>query len=117
MVMRVQTLCLITSENLKCYHSYIAEVMAPDFWFAKRSINFLNIAPTFSSQNIQWKGNVGCFGTYYIMGGNIMLLVEKYDMNVKNEVKAWNERISKNYLFMRVCEQVTEVVCVGMRDW
>ncbi len=38
---------------------------------------------------------MGRSGTYSIMGGNISLLIEKYDMNVKNVVKAWNERISK----------------------
>ncbi len=48
------------------------------------------------------------------MGGNIRLLIEKYDMNVKNVVKAWNERISKKEELVRVCEQVKEVV--GMRD-
>ncbi len=74
----------------------IAVVMDLEFWFAKRSINFLNIALNSSSQNIKWISNMGCFGTYSIMGGNIRLLIEKYDMNVKNVVKAWNERISKN---------------------
>ncbi len=54
------------------------------------------------------------FGTYSIMGGNIKLLIEKYDMNVKYVVKAWNERISKNEEIVRVCKQVKEVV--GMRD-
>ncbi len=39
------------------------------------------------------------------MGGNIRLLIEKYDMNVKN-VKAWNERTSKNEELVRVSEQV-----------
>ncbi len=35
-------------------------------------------------------------------------------MNVKNVMKAWNERICKNEELVRVCEQVKEVV--GMRD-
>ncbi len=35
-------------------------------------------------------------------------------MNVKNIVKAWNERINKNEELVRVCEQVKEVV--GMTD-
>ncbi len=35
-------------------------------------------------------------------------------MNLKNLVKAWNERISKNEELVRVCEQVKEVV--GMKD-
>ncbi len=35
-------------------------------------------------------------------------------MNVKNVVKAWNERISKNEELVRVCEQLKEVV--GMSD-
>ncbi len=67
-----------------------------------------------SSQNVKWISNMGYFGTYSIMGGNIRLLIEKYDMNVKNVVKAWNEIISKNEELVRVCEQVTEVV--GIRD-
>ncbi len=57
---------------------------------------------------------MGHFGTYSIMVGNIRLLIEKYEMNVKNVVKAWNERTSKNEELVRVCEQVKEVV--GMRD-
>ncbi len=48
------------------------------------------------------------------MAGNIKVLMEKYDMNVKHVVKAWNERISKNEELVRVCQQVKEVV--GMRD-
>ncbi len=35
-------------------------------------------------------------------------------MNVKNVVKAWNERTNKNEELARVCEQVKEVV--EMRD-
>ncbi len=35
-----------------------------------------------------WISNVGRFRTYSIMGGNIRLLIEKYDVNVKNVVKA-----------------------------
>ncbi len=92
----------------------IAQVMDPEFWFAKRSINFLNMALNSSSQNVKWISNMGHFGTYSIMGGNIRLLIEKYDMNVKNVVKAWNERSSKNEEIGRVSEQVKEVV--GMRD-
>ncbi len=38
------------------------------------------------------------------MGGNLRLLIEKYDMNAKNVVKAWNERISQNEELVRVCE-------------
>ncbi len=89
----------------------IAEVMDPEFWFATRSINFLNIALNSSSQNVKSISNMGCFGTFSIMGGN--MLIEKYDMNVKNIVYAWNELISKNEELVRVSEQVKEVV--GMR--
>ncbi len=94
----------------------IAGVMDPEFWFVKRSINFLNMALNSSSQNVKWISNMGRFGTYSIMGGNIKLLIEKYDMNVNNVVKAWKERTSKNEELVRarVCEQVKEVV--EMRD-
>ncbi len=57
--------------------------MDPEFWLAKRSIKFLNMVLNSSSQNVQWIRNMGCFRTYSIMGGNIRLLIEKYDMNVK----------------------------------
>ncbi len=89
-------------------------IMDPEFWFAKRCIIFLNIALNSSSQNVKLISNMGCLGTYSIMGGNIRLLIEKYDMNVKNVMKAWNERTSKNEKLVRVSEQVKEVV--GMRD-
>ncbi len=47
------------------------------------------------------------------MGGNIRLLVEKYDMNIKHVVKAWHERTRKNEELVKESEQVKEVV--GMR--
>ncbi len=84
----------------------IAEVMDPKFWFAKRSINFLNMAHNFYCQNVQQIRNMGCFGTYSIMGG-----IEKYDMNVKHKVKDCNDRIiSQNEKLVRVCVQTKEVV-------
>ncbi len=61
----------------------IVGVMDAEFWFAKRIINVLNMALTSSSQNVKLISNMGRFGTYTIMGGNIRLLIEKYDMNVK----------------------------------
>ncbi len=69
--------------------------MDTEFWFVKRNINFLNMALNSSSQNLKSISNMGRFGTYSIMGGNIRLLIEKYDMNVENVVNAWNERITK----------------------
>ncbi len=66
------------------------------------------------SQYVKWISNMGHSGTYSIMGGNIRLLIAKYDINVKNIVKAWNERVSKSEELVKVCEQVKEVV--GMRD-
>ena len=59
-----------------------------------------------SSQYVKCISNMGRFGTYSIMGGNIRLLIEKYDMNAKNVVKAWTERLSKNEELVRVYEQV-----------
>ncbi len=67
-----------------------------------------------SSQNVKSISNMERFGTDSIISGNIRLLIEKYDMNVKNVVNALNERISKNEELVRVCEQVK--VVVGMRD-
>ncbi len=67
-----------------------------------------------SSKNVKCLSNMGHLRTYSIMGVNIRLLIEKYDMNVKNVVKAWNERTSKNEELVRLPEQVKEVV--GMRD-
>ncbi len=51
---------------------------------------FLNMALNSSSQNVKSISNMERFRTYSIMGGNIRLLIEKYDMNVRNVVKAWN---------------------------
>ncbi len=72
------------------------------------------VIDTIGKYIFKWISNMGRFGTYSIMGGNIRLLIEKYDMNVNNVVKAWNERTSKNEELVRVCEQVKEVV--EMRD-
>ncbi len=65
-------------------------------------------------KNVKWISNMGRFGIYSIMGGDIRLLIEKYCINVKKVVKAWNERTSKSEELVRVSEQVKEVV--GMRD-
>ncbi len=92
----------------------IAGVIDPEFGFTKRRINLLNMAINCSSQNVKWISNMGRLGIYSIMDGSIRLLIEKHDMNVKNVVKAWIERISKNEELVRVCEKVKEVV--GMRD-
>ncbi len=61
------------------YHGIplISGVMDPEFWFAKTSINVLNMALNSSSQNVKWISNMGRFRTYSIMGGNIWLLIEK----------------------------------------
>ncbi len=56
----------------------------------------------------------GCFGTYSIMVGNMRLLIEKYSMKVKHVVIGSNERLGNNEEFVRVCEQVKDVV--GMCD-
>ncbi len=59
-------------------HVYtIAGLMDPEFWFTKISINLLNMALNSSSQNVKWRSNMGRFGTYSIIGGNIRLLIEK----------------------------------------
>ncbi len=50
-----------------------------------------------------------------LCGGNIRLLIEKYDMNVKNVVKAGNERTNKNEELVRVSEQVKEVIWMRYR--
>ncbi len=34
-----------------------------------------------SSKNVKWISNMGRFGKYSIMDGNIRLLIDKYDMN------------------------------------
>ncbi len=72
-----------------------AGVMEPEFWFAERSMNFLDMALNSSSQNVKSISSMRRFGIYSTMGGNIRLLIEKYDMNVKNVAKAWNESINK----------------------
>ncbi len=45
---------------------------------------------------------------FFIMGGNIRLLIVKFDMNVKkkNIVKAWDERKSKNEELVRVVNRL-----------
>ncbi len=48
------------------------------------------------------------------MVGNIRLLIEKYSMKVKHVVIGSNERLGNNEEFVRVCEQVKDVV--GMCD-
>ncbi len=51
--------------------------MDPEFWFAKGSIYFLNMALNSSNQNVKWISNMGHFRTYSIIGGNIRLLIGK----------------------------------------
>ncbi len=93
----------------------IAGVMDPEFWFAKRSINFLNMALNSSSENVKWISNIGTFQNIFNYGWKYKVINWKiWHECKKNVVKAWNERTSKNEELVRVSEHVKEVV--GMRN-
>ncbi len=68
------------------------------------------------SQNVKSISNMGRFRRNSIMGRNIRFLIEKYDMNLKNIMTDWNERISKKYEeLVRVYEQVKKVLGIIYR--
>ena len=85
---------------------HLARVFPPELWFCKRSINFLNMA--FSSDNKYVKTiiNMGVYGTYSVIGGNVRLLRQKYDMNVKEIHQVWNDTCNSESEIVRQVEQV-----------
>ena len=53
---------------------HLAEVMAPELWFAKRAINFANLAITSKNKYVKTVSNMGLYGSYSTFGGNVRWL-------------------------------------------
>ena len=70
---------------------HLAEVMAPELWFAKRAINFVNLAINSQNQYVKSVSNMGLHGSYSIFGGNVRWLQYKYNLDVKQIYRQWND--------------------------
>ncbi len=49
---------------------------------------------------------VGVNGLHSVLGGNYRRLCTKYDMNLNNIMKVWNERCATDEEIIRKCEHV-----------
>lgn len=94
--------------------AHIAGVMDPEFFFAKRSIKFIEAALDSKNVTVKTISNMGRHGTHSIMGANYRHFKYKYDMNVLNVNQSWKNICENNCEIVRVCEQVKELI--DMRD-
>ena len=70
---------------------HLAEVMAPELWFAKRAINFANLAINSKNQYVKTVSNMSLYESYSAFGGNIRWLEYKYNLDIKQICKQWND--------------------------
>ena len=70
---------------------HLAGVMAPELWFAKRAIHFVKLAINSKNHYVKTVSNMGLYGSYSTLGGNIRWLQYKYNLDVKQIYKQWND--------------------------
>ena len=95
---------------------HLAGVLPPERWFCKRSINFLNMAVKSDNMYVKMVINMGIHGTYSVIGGNVRMLRYKYNMDVKEILKSWNETYHNESEIIRQVEQVRELCSLRDRN-
>ncbi len=87
--------------------AYVAGVIEPELWFAKRCIKVIKMALISENNTVCSISNMGQYSSYSIMGANIKHFNDKYCMD---ERRACVKRMK----MLSVCMQVKELV--GIRD-
>ncbi len=93
---------------------YIAGMIDPELWFAKRCIKFICMCMKYHNNTVKTISMMGVNGLYSVLGANYRVLSTKYSMNWNNIMKGWNERCANEEEIIRKCEQVRELC--EMRD-
>ena len=90
---------------------HLAGVIAPELWFAKRAINFVNLCINSSNQFVKTVSKMGLYGSYSTFGGNVRWLQYKYSMDVKQIYRHWSDVCSNevNKDVIRKAEQIKEL--------
>ena len=90
--------------------------MEPELWFAKRAINFANLAINSKNQYVRTVSNMGLYGSYSTFRGNVRWLNYKYNLDVKEINNEWNDAC-QNEVHIPLIRQVVQIkeLC-EMRD-
>ena len=88
---------------------HISGNMGIDLWFAKRCINFLNMAYNSDNNVVRMISRMSEYGNYSIMGGNRRFLQCHFGMDVKNVYKKWYELCDSEENVIRTCVQIKEL--------
>ena len=95
---------------------HLAGVMAPELWFAKRSINFAKLAINSKNHYVKTVSNMAKYGSYSILGGNIRWLQYKYNLDVKQICKQWNDTCNDEFHAPLICQAIQIKELCHMRD-
>ena len=90
--------------------AHIADVMDPEYWFAKHCIKFIKMALNSENKTVNTISNMGRYGTHSIMGANFKHFNCKYEMSERNVNVVWNDICDRNEDVIRICVQVKELV-------
>ena len=93
---------------------HLAGVLPPELSFAKRTISFIKLLLNSNNKVVKMITGMGLCGTHSFIGQNYRFLYYKYDMNVKNVIKFWDNRCQEQTEVIRVSEQIKELC--NMRD-
>ena len=95
---------------------HLAGVMAPELWFAKRAINFVELALNNSNSYVRYISNMSVYGAYSIMGGNIRWLQYKFDMKNREVNNKWKDLCNSDREVALIRNSVQIIELCGMRD-
>ena len=93
---------------------HLADVMAPELWFAKRAINFVKLALNNSNDTVKTILSMSRLDAYSTFGGNVRLLEYRYNLNIKNINEKWQNTCEIESNLIRVVHQIKELC--KMRD-
>ena len=89
---------------------HLAQCMDIRIWLSKRCINFLLMASRSRNNVVKTITNMGFNGLHSVMGGNMRLMKQKYDMNVGNVYEMWNHDCVDIFgECVRISEQIREL--------
>ncbi len=88
---------------------HLAGMIDPELWFAKRYIKFISMSMQSNNNTVKTISMICVNGLYSVLGTNYRVLFTKYDMNLNNIIKVWNERCANEEGIIRKFEQVREL--------
>lgn len=89
---------------------YLAGVMDPELWFAKRCLSFVVKAMNSKNYTVAHIAGMARYGAHSVLGGNIRFLNDKYFMDNNEIQKQWAVQCQVNDETIRIVEQVKELI-------